>query len=66
MNLDQGGLHMTQNLGCDVLEAKFHMVSERVWFIAFFLVFLDIFVSRFLQQIHGFEISFYPFSIQLF
>ena len=24
MNLYLGGLHMTQNLGCDVVQAKFH------------------------------------------
>ena len=30
MNLDLGGLHMTQNLGCDVVQASFHMVLDLV------------------------------------
>ena len=24
MNIDQGGLHMTQNLGCDAVQDEFH------------------------------------------
>ena len=30
MNLDQGRLHMTQNLGCDFMQTNFHKPSIRI------------------------------------